>query len=123
MIISVFEDAPPTAPSLAQLKIQENITKESKSFMQNLTILVKNRSYVLLFFTYGINAGMYYALNILLSQIILSHYPVSGCNILQLIESRIYYFRIGCLPGCWNNRLGYDTSRNFWICIVRSCFG
>jgi hypothetical protein len=58
---------------------------DSYTFLQTLKLLLTNRNFVLLLISYGINAGVFYAMSTLLNQIVLLHFTVSSagtaCNI------------------------------------------
>ncbi|VDN04095.1 unnamed protein product [Thelazia callipaeda] len=73
LIIFSFPQKPLLPPSLAQLQVLED-TKETHYF-QSLKQLLKNSNFILLFITYGINAGVFYAVSTLLSQVILMFHP------------------------------------------------
>lgn len=48
--------------------------------MSSIKHIITNRNYVLLFLTYGINAGVFYAMSTLLNQTVLAHFPVRVLN-------------------------------------------
>ncbi|CAI4221053.1 unnamed protein product [Auanema sp. JU1783] len=74
LIILFFTSKPSVPPSLAQLTAQEEKAFDS-NFWSTLASLLTSRNFVLLFVTYGINTGVFYAVSTLLSQMVLSFYP------------------------------------------------
>ncbi|KAL1491446.1 hypothetical protein ABEB36_012044 [Hypothenemus hampei] len=70
LILIFFKDAPPTPPSYAAQQQNE----EQIDFVTSLKKLFKNRSFVLLLVSYGINVGVFYAISTLLSDIVLKYY-------------------------------------------------
>lgn len=74
LAICFFSSRPPTPPSLAQLTAQEDKAFDS-NFWGTLRQLMTERNFLLLFLTYGINTGVFYAISTLLSQMVLSVYP------------------------------------------------
>ena len=47
------------------------------TYLQTLKSLLTNRNFVLLLVSYGVNAGVFYAVSTLLNQIVLLHFEVS----------------------------------------------
>ncbi|XP_024086178.1 uncharacterized MFS-type transporter C09D4.1-like isoform X2 [Cimex lectularius] len=77
LVILFFEAAPKFPPSLAQVNIRENIAARTNSDVNGNSYiqLVKNKDFILLLFSYGVNVGVFYAYSTLLNQLYLSHYP------------------------------------------------
>ncbi|XP_043200741.1 feline leukemia virus subgroup C receptor-related protein 2-like isoform X1 [Amphibalanus amphitrite] len=71
-IVFVFQDKPPLPPSPAQAALRE---AEEEHYLRSIVRLLKNRHYVLLLVTYGMNVGVFYALSTLLNQVVLIYYP------------------------------------------------
>ncbi|CAD6189913.1 unnamed protein product [Caenorhabditis auriculariae] len=74
LAICFFTARPPLPPSLAQLTAQEEKAFDN-NFWSTLRKLMTNKDFILLFITYGINTGVFYAISTLLSQMVLSVYP------------------------------------------------
>ncbi|XP_076271537.1 histamine transporter isoform X2 [Rhynchophorus ferrugineus] len=70
LIIFFFKSAPPTPPSYAA----QQQSGEEVSFVQSLKNLLKNRSFIFLLLSYGINVGVFYAISTLLNDIITFYY-------------------------------------------------
>uniref|UniRef100_A0A1I7XF20 MFS domain-containing protein n=1 Tax=Heterorhabditis bacteriophora TaxID=37862 RepID=A0A1I7XF20_HETBA len=68
-IICFFSARPLVPPSLAQLTAQEEKTFDS-NFWETLKKLMTGKDFLLLFITYGINTGVFYAVSTLLSQMV-----------------------------------------------------
>jgi hypothetical protein len=60
------------------------------TFLQILKSLLTNRNYVLLLVSYGINAGVFYAVSTLLNQIVLLHFTVSSAGTALNIPAYTY---------------------------------
>lgn len=73
-LFPVFKAAPPTPPSRAQEAAQ--INAEDDNYGKSIVRLVKNKNYIILLITYGINVGVFYAISTLLNQVVLGHFPV-----------------------------------------------
>ena len=87
---AVFQKEPPLPPSPAQATVRclnpmSNKSVDSHTYLQTFKSLFTNRSFVLLLVSYGVNAGVFYAMSPLLNQIVLLHFEVSSagtaCNI------------------------------------------
>uniref|UniRef100_A0A158Q7C9 Choline/ethanolamine transporter FLVCR1 n=1 Tax=Elaeophora elaphi TaxID=1147741 RepID=A0A158Q7C9_9BILA len=73
LIVFSFPKKPPLPPSLAQLRILEDTSE--KNYYHSLKQLMTNPNFVLLFITYGVNVGVFYAVSTVLSQMILIFHP------------------------------------------------
>ena len=71
LIICLFTDHPPSPPSRAQ---QVGGVKADNNYVSSIKKLVKNRGFVLLLISYGLNVGVYYAISSLLNTVVLSHF-------------------------------------------------
>ena len=76
--VTVFQDKPHLPPSPAQAALRE---AEEEHYLRSIVRLLKNRHYVLLLVTYGMNVGVFYALSTLLNQVVLIYYPVSAVSV------------------------------------------
>ena len=75
-------DQPNIPPSLSQLEVrsEQQIKREESDFFlfkKSFFALLKNANFVLVFVSYGMNVGVFYAISTLLNQTILEYYPVS----------------------------------------------
>lgn len=70
LIIAFFESKPQLPPSEAQFYAQ-TLNSES-SFANSIISLFTNVNFLLLFFSYGLNTGVFYAISTVLSQMISS---------------------------------------------------
>ncbi|VDP88993.1 unnamed protein product [Echinostoma caproni] len=92
-----------TSPVLSKINHEDETSLDTDSTISNgdykssLLRVIRNRQYVLLFFSYGINTGVYYALGTLLNFILLDFFPVSICainlssNIFNVWTSILFY--------------------------------
>ncbi|XP_076816453.1 choline/ethanolamine transporter flvcr2a-like [Clavelina lepadiformis] len=80
LMFIVIRDEPKTPPSIARALsvVAENKEKAEnspmKSYLRSIGVLMKNVPYLLLFLTYGINTGTYYAIGTLLNPIMLNYH-------------------------------------------------
>lgn len=72
-IIVVFKDKPPRPPSKAQMLAAQG--GEEQRYFNSLKNLFRNKNFILLTITYGINTGCYYGIGTLLNPIILYYFP------------------------------------------------
>jgi FLVCR family feline leukemia virus subgroup C receptor-related protein len=75
--VSVFRAEPPFPPSPAQVEQRAN---EDTDFVGSVKRLIRNKGYVLLMMSYGLNVGVFYAISTLLNQVVLLYFPVSGLS-------------------------------------------
>ncbi|CAC5380052.1 FLVCR [Mytilus coruscus] len=73
LVLVIFKKEPPQPPSRAQWLAVRNAT--SQHYGKSLLRLLKNRGFLLLVLTYGINTGSYYAIATLLNPVVLHYYP------------------------------------------------
>uniref|UniRef100_A0A6A7FVC5 Choline/ethanolamine transporter FLVCR1 n=1 Tax=Hirondellea gigas TaxID=1518452 RepID=A0A6A7FVC5_9CRUS len=78
IILIWFVEKPETVPSGAAAS--SGLAQSSASYTDIIIRLMKNRSYMLLLISYGINVGVFYAVSTLLSQIVLQHFPDENLN-------------------------------------------
>ncbi|CAI2319246.1 unnamed protein product [Caenorhabditis sp. 36 PRJEB53466] len=83
LVVCFFTARPSVPPSLAQLTAQEEKTFDN-NFWATLRNLMTSRDFVILFITYGINTGVFYAISTLLSQMVLSVYPTETVAVGQV---------------------------------------
>ncbi|XP_076313105.1 choline/ethanolamine transporter flvcr2a-like isoform X1 [Tachypleus tridentatus] len=76
VILFAFKDKPSHPPSVAQA-LSNN---QEENYWCSILRLVKNKNYIILLVTYGINVGVFYALSTLLNQMVLYHYPGEETN-------------------------------------------
>lgn len=69
-----FQAKPPLPPNPARSSSSQS--SESVTYYQSVKQIVTNRNYILLLITYGVNAGVFYAMSTLLNQTVLKHFPV-----------------------------------------------
>ncbi|XP_028677275.1 feline leukemia virus subgroup C receptor-related protein 2-like isoform X1 [Erpetoichthys calabaricus] len=79
LVIIVFQEKPKVPPSHAQAAI-EAIRENKYSYLQSILRLIKNRPFILLIITYGINTGSYYAVSTLLNKMVIAQYPDEEVN-------------------------------------------
>ncbi|XP_037068044.1 feline leukemia virus subgroup C receptor-related protein 1-like isoform X1 [Pollicipes pollicipes] len=73
-IAFVFQNEPKLPPSPAQAALRQ---AEPEHYLLSIVRLLKNRHYILLLVTYGMNVGVFYAISTLLNQVVLIYYPTA----------------------------------------------
>lgn len=85
--IIFIKDQPDIPPSLSQLERRRVMSKigleftDFQLFKTSLYKLISNQNFMLIFFSYGINVGVFYALSTLLNQIISEYYQDANSTI------------------------------------------
>ncbi|XP_023346145.1 uncharacterized MFS-type transporter C09D4.1 [Eurytemora carolleeae] len=74
LIVIFFKNEPPTPPTRAQQNKKEN----KESYVQSIKNLLRNRGYILLLLTYGMNVGVFYAISTLLNSTVVKHFHYEG---------------------------------------------
>ncbi|XP_033932233.1 choline/ethanolamine transporter flvcr2b isoform X1 [Pseudochaenichthys georgianus] len=79
LVVCVFQERPTLPPTQAQATAR-SIPPEQYSYTASVLRLLRNRSFILLLITYGLNVGCFYAVGTLLNRIIIEHYPGEEVN-------------------------------------------
>ncbi|XP_055086951.1 feline leukemia virus subgroup C receptor-related protein 2 isoform X3 [Periophthalmus magnuspinnatus] len=79
VIVLVFQDKPELPPSQAQAQARR-IHPDEYSYTASILRLLKNKAFMLLMISYGLNVGCYYSLSTLLNRIIVEQYPGEEVN-------------------------------------------
>ncbi|XP_068609662.1 heme transporter FLVCR2 [Brachionichthys hirsutus] len=79
LVVFVFQERPTLPPTQAQA-IARTIPPEQYSYRASILRLLRNRPFVLLIITYGLNVGCFYSVSTLLNRMIIEHYPGEEVN-------------------------------------------
>ncbi|CAL1575254.1 unnamed protein product [Knipowitschia caucasica] len=79
LVALVFQDKPELPPSQAQAQAR-SIHPDEYSYTASILRLLKNKPFMLLVLSYGLNVGCFYAVSTLLNRIIVEHYPGEEVN-------------------------------------------
>ncbi|KAM8833958.1 choline/ethanolamine transporter flvcr2a isoform 5-T6 [Synchiropus picturatus] len=79
LVIAVFQDKPEIPPSQAQAQAR-CMPQDEYSYSASIKRLLKNRAFMLLVVSYGLNVGCFYSISTLLNQMIIDHYPGQQVN-------------------------------------------
>ncbi|XP_062862805.1 heme transporter FLVCR2 [Trichomycterus rosablanca] len=79
LVVIVFQEKPDVPPSQAQVTMQ-NLPPEEYSYMSSIQRLLRNKPFVMLIITYGLNVGCFYAVSTLLNRMIIDYYPGEEVN-------------------------------------------
>ncbi|XP_046654072.1 feline leukemia virus subgroup C receptor-related protein 2-like [Daphnia pulicaria] len=72
VVVIGFQTKPPLPSNAARIAPQSS---QPVTYYQSVKTIVTNKNYILLLITYGINAGVLYAMSTLLNQTVLRHFP------------------------------------------------
>uniref|UniRef100_A0A3Q1E9M2 FLVCR choline and putative heme transporter 2 n=1 Tax=Acanthochromis polyacanthus TaxID=80966 RepID=A0A3Q1E9M2_9TELE len=104
LVIIVFQERPKLPPTQAQATAR-NIPPEQYSYIASIRRLLRNRSFILLIITYGLNVGCYYAVGTLLNRMIIAHYPGEEVNAGRIGLTIVIAGMVGSLLcGIWLDR-------------------
>lgn len=104
LVIIVFQERPKLPPTQAQATAR-TIPPEEYSYVASILRLLRNKPFVLLIITYGLNVGCYYAVGTLLNRMILMHYPNAEVNAGRIGLTIIVAGMVGSLIcGIWLDR-------------------
>ncbi|XP_036941896.1 feline leukemia virus subgroup C receptor-related protein 2 isoform X1 [Acanthopagrus latus] len=79
LVVFVFQERPELPPTQAQATAR-SIPPEQYSYTASILRLLRNRAFILLIITYGLNVGCFYAVGTLLNRMIIEHYPGEEVN-------------------------------------------
>lgn len=79
LVIFVFQEAPPQPPTLAQAALL-SVPPGQYSYKQSILRLLRNRNFILLVVSYGLNTGAFYSLSTLLNRMVITFYPGEEVN-------------------------------------------
>ncbi|XP_023259255.1 feline leukemia virus subgroup C receptor-related protein 2-like isoform X1 [Seriola lalandi dorsalis] len=79
LVVFVFQERPKLPPTQAQATAR-SIPPEQYSYTASIRRLLRNRPFILLIVTYGLNVGCFYAVGTLLNRMIIDHYPREEVN-------------------------------------------
>ncbi|KAK2826137.1 hypothetical protein Q5P01_020351 [Channa striata] len=79
LVVIVFQEKPEIPPSQAQAQAR-SIPPEEYSYTASILRLLRNRAFMLLVVSYGLNVGCFYAVSTLLNRMIIEHYPGEEVN-------------------------------------------
>ncbi|KAF3849825.1 hypothetical protein F7725_019544 [Dissostichus mawsoni] len=79
LVVCVFQERPKLPPTQAQATAR-SVPPEQYSYTASVLRLLRNRPFILLIITYGLNVGCFYAVGTLLNRMIIEHYPGEEVN-------------------------------------------
>ncbi|KTG05503.1 hypothetical protein cypCar_00004784 [Cyprinus carpio] len=83
LVVFVFQEKPEIPPSLAQVALRHMPTAQY-SYLASISRLFRNKPFILLLISYGLNVGCFYAVSTLLNRMIIEHYPGDILKISQM---------------------------------------
>ncbi|XP_052391725.1 feline leukemia virus subgroup C receptor-related protein 2 isoform X1 [Carassius gibelio] len=104
LVVIVFQERPEIPPTHAQA-VARRISPESYSYTASILRLLRNKAFMLLVITYGLNVGCFYAVSTLLNQMIIEHYPGEEVNAGRIGLTIVIAGMVGSLIcGIWLDR-------------------
>ncbi|XP_031586826.2 feline leukemia virus subgroup C receptor-related protein 2 isoform X2 [Oreochromis aureus] len=79
LVVIVFQEKPEIPPSQAQAQAR-NMQPDEYSYTASIFSLLRNKPFMLLVISYGLNVGCFYAISTLLNRMIIEHYPGEEVN-------------------------------------------
>ncbi|XP_051579188.1 feline leukemia virus subgroup C receptor-related protein 2-like [Myxocyprinus asiaticus] len=79
LVVFVFQDKPEIPPSAAQARLR-NAPAGQYSYTASIGRLLRNKPFILLIISYGLNVGCFYGVSTLLNRMIMEHYPGEEVN-------------------------------------------
>ncbi|KAM4529107.1 choline/ethanolamine transporter flvcr2b isoform 1-T2 [Fundulus diaphanus] len=104
LVIFVFQERPELPPTQAQATAR-TIPPEEYSYTASILRLIRNKPFVLLIITYGLNVGCYYAVGTLLNRTIIRYHPGEEVNAGRIGLTIVIAGMVGSLIcGIWLDR-------------------
>uniref|UniRef100_H3DG02 FLVCR choline and putative heme transporter 2 n=1 Tax=Tetraodon nigroviridis TaxID=99883 RepID=H3DG02_TETNG len=101
LVVFVFQERPKLPPTQAQA-LARNLPPEEYSYTASILRLLRNRPFILLIVTYGLNVGCFYAVSTLLNRMIIHHYPGEEVNAGRIGLTIVIAGMVGSLiSGIW----------------------
>ncbi|XP_064781845.1 heme transporter FLVCR2-like isoform X1 [Oncorhynchus masou masou] len=104
LVVIVFQERPELPPTQAQATAR-CIPPEQYSYTASVLRLLRNKPFLLLILTYGLNVGCFYAVGTLLNRMIIEHYPGEELNAGRIGLTIVIAGMVGSLIcGIWLDR-------------------
>lgn len=104
LVIFVFQERPELPPTQAQV-VARSIPPDQYSYTASILRLLRNRPFILLIITYGLNVGCFYAVGTLLNRMIIKYYPGEEVNAGRIGLTIVIAGMVGSLIcGVWLDR-------------------
>ncbi|KTG46753.1 hypothetical protein cypCar_00042480 [Cyprinus carpio] len=104
LVVIVFQERPDIPPTHAQAAARR-ISPENYSYTASIHRLLRNKAFILLVITYGLNVGCFYAVSTLLNRMIIEHYPGEEVNAGRIGLTIVIAGMVGSLIcGIWLDR-------------------
>ncbi|KAL0967070.1 hypothetical protein UPYG_G00247440 [Umbra pygmaea] len=104
LVVTVFQERPELPPTKAQATARL-IPPEQYSYTASILRLLRNKPFILLIVTYGLNVGCFYAVGTLLNRMIIDHYPGEELNAGRIGLTIVIAGMVGSLIcGIWLDR-------------------
>ncbi|KAL3049108.1 hypothetical protein OYC64_008565 [Pagothenia borchgrevinki] len=79
LVVIVFQEKPELPPSQSQAQARSTPPEEN-SYMSSILRLLRNKPFMLLMVSYGLNVGCFYSISTLLNRMIIDQYPGEEVN-------------------------------------------
>uniref|UniRef100_A0A8C6S6Z4 Feline leukemia virus subgroup C cellular receptor family, member 2b n=1 Tax=Neogobius melanostomus TaxID=47308 RepID=A0A8C6S6Z4_9GOBI len=104
LVVFAFQERPELPPTQAQA-VARSIPPEQYSYTASILRLLRNKPFILLIISYGLNVGCFYAVGTLLNRMIIEHYPGEEVNAGRIGLTIVVAGMVGSLIcGLWLDR-------------------
>ncbi|XP_072313888.1 choline/ethanolamine transporter flvcr2a [Eucyclogobius newberryi] len=104
LVVLVFQEEPELPPSQAQAQAR-SVHPDEHSYTASILRLLKNKPFMLLVVSYGLNVGCFYSMSTLLNRIIIERYPGEEVNAGRIGLTIVIAGMVGSLVcGIWLDR-------------------
>ncbi|XP_046877340.1 feline leukemia virus subgroup C receptor-related protein 2 isoform X1 [Hypomesus transpacificus] len=104
LVVTVFQERPELPPTQAQATAR-SIPPDQYSYTASILRLLRNKPFILLIISYGLNVGCFYAVGTLLNRMIIEHYPGEELNAGRIGLTIVIAGMVGSLIcGIWLDR-------------------
>ncbi|XP_076004818.1 choline/ethanolamine transporter flvcr2b-like [Genypterus blacodes] len=104
LVVFVFQERPEIPPTPAQATAR-SIPPEQYSYTASILRLLRNKAFILLIISYGLNVGCFYAVSTLLNRMIIEHHPGEEVNAGRIGLTIVIAGMVGSLIcGIWLDR-------------------
>ncbi|XP_008288616.1 choline/ethanolamine transporter flvcr2b isoform X2 [Stegastes partitus] len=118
LVVFVFQERPKLPPTQSQATAR-SIPPEQYSYIASIRRLLRNRAFILLIVTYGLNVGCYYAVGTLLNRMIIMHYPGEEVNAGRIGLTIVIAGMVGSLIcGVWLDRTKTYKQTTFAVYLM-----
>ncbi|CAK6957080.1 feline leukemia virus subgroup C receptor-related protein 2 [Scomber scombrus] len=118
LVVIVFQERPEIPPTQAQAQAR-SILPDEYSYTASILRLLRNKPFMLLVVSYGLNVGCFYAVSTLLNRMIIEHYPGEEVNAGRIGLTIVIAGMVGSLIcGIWLDKTKTYKQTTFIVYIL-----